>query len=377
MKVLFQNTIHISAFFIFFHAQSQSIIPEKIDSVIQQFMLREKVVGLSLGMVYQGKVMYEKGYGFRRKGNSDLTDSNTNFLTCSISKLFTATAIMQLVEKGKIDIHKKLTDYVPDFYMKDKRYQEITIEHLLTHRSGLPNIYKKNFIKNVPDSMALETFAIALRKKKLAFAPGVTLSSKTYSNTGYDILGLVIERVTGQTFSQYVTDSVLKPAGMFKSSFFIDSIPVQRRSSPHLQNYLTGNIRPGDQYPDIPQDKPCGNLNSCASDLNRWMLYNLKLCQLPDGIVGCRMHQDMWNVQQLIPGFKTAIGWGWWIYPSDVYGKYVFHVGNDPGFSATLMVFPESDFGMVILTNGEYPRYEVWNKLPFELLKTMQINWVK
>ena len=357
---------------------SQTLDISKVDSIVQGLMTQNKIVGLSLGIVKGGKIIYTQGYGTGRIGEAVMIDSTTNFLTCSITKLFTATAIMNLVEEGKIDISKKLTDYVPDFEMKDSRYKEITIEQILTHTSGIPNIANRHFISPTNDSIALQEFAKKLSKKKLSYAPGVQLSAKTYSNTGYDILGLVIEKVTQQTYSRYVTESVLKPANMQLSSFFIDSISVGRRSSPHNQNWLTGKVRASNYYPDIPQDKPCGNLNSCSYDLCKWMLYNLAIYKSEvNGVITSSTLKTMWTTQRKIPPYKTSIGLGWWIYDSEKYGKYVFHVGNDPGFSSTLIISPENDFGIVILTNGEYPRQIVWNKIPFEIMNSLNYDWKK
>ena len=124
---------------------SQTLDISKVDSIVQGLMTQNKIVGLSLGIVKGGKIIYTQGYGTGRIGEAVMIDSTTNFLTCSITKLFTATAIMNLVEEGKIDISKKLTDYVPDFEMKDSRYKEITIEQILTHTSGLPNISNRHF----------------------------------------------------------------------------------------------------------------------------------------------------------------------------------------------------------------------------------------
>lgn len=110
----------------------------KIDSIVDSYLTTNKIVGLSVGIVKDGKVYFTKGYGTSDIEKVKPIDSLSNFLTCSITKLFTATAIMQLSEQGKIDISKKLIFYLPDFKMKDERYKDITIEHLLTHTSGLP-----------------------------------------------------------------------------------------------------------------------------------------------------------------------------------------------------------------------------------------------
>ena len=346
-------------------------VQTQIDSVILKAMHENKIVGLSLGIVSNGKVIFVKGYGTRQVHKQEPVDSVTNFLTCSISKLFTATAIMQLVQQGKININNKLTDYVPEFEMKDQRYKQITIEQMLTHTSGLPNIRKRNFINPANDSLALTEFALKLKKKKLDYPPGVQLSAKTYSNTAYDLLGLVIERVSHQPYVDYINQNLLQPAGMTYSSFLYQKIPVERRSAPHIKNWLTGKVKKSNYYPDIPQDKPCGNLNSCASDLCRWMICNMAIynsTSSSSSIISRQTLLSMWTTTHQIPPYKTSIGLGWWVVDSEKYGKYLFHVGNDPGFSATLNIFPEKNLGIVILTNGEYPFQIVWNKIPFQVI---------
>ncbi|MGB3078054.1 MAG: serine hydrolase, partial [Saprospiraceae bacterium] len=274
----------------------------------------------------------------------------------------------------------KLTEYVPDFVMKDPRYKDITIEQMLTHTSGLPNIFNTNYIHPKNDSTTLTEFAKKLAQEKLKYEPGVQLSEKTYSNTAYNILGLVIEKVSHQTYSQYISEHILEPVGMDSSSFFYKKIPAARRSKPHQKNWLTGKIKKSNYYPDIPQDKPCGNLNSCSYDLCRWMQHNLSIYNLTNttkGVLKRKTLVDMWTTKKEIPPYKTTMGLGWWIVPSEKYGKYVFHVGNDPGFSATLNIFPGNDFGIVLLCNALYPKDIVWNKLPFEIISLFSEGWKK
>ncbi len=355
-------------------------IKSRIDSLVQKIMNEHKIVGISIGIVKNDEIFYSKGYGTKDIKTKSPIDHMTNFLTCSISKLFTATAIMQLVEQGKVDIRKKLTDYVPDFVMKDKRYQEITIEQMLTHTSGLPNIFNKYYIKPKSEATELTEFSQKLKKEKLRYAPNVPLSESTYSNTGYNILGLVIERVTGQTFSDYVSQHVLNIAGMDSSSFSYSKINSERRSKPHKKQWLSKKVKVSNYYPDIPQDKPCGNLNSCANDLCSWMLHNLSIYNATNkkkGVLERNTLTDMWMTKRDIPPYKTSIGLGWWITQSDKYGKYVFHVGNDPGYSATLIISPTNNFGIVVLCNALYPKEVVWNTMPFEIMNLFKDEWKK
>ncbi len=382
--ILFRNVIVVCGYLL--STNSSDAQPNKqtfkiqIDSLVQKIMIEHKIVGISIGIVKNNEIFYTKGYGSKDINISSPIDSLTNFLTCSISKLFTATAIMQLVEQGKIDIRKKLTDYVPDFVMKDKRYKDITIEQMLTHTSGLPNIFNKHYIKPKSEQSELTDFAQKLKKEKLRYPPNVPLSASTYSNTGYNILGLVIERVSGQTFSDFVNRHVLQIAAMDSSSFSYSKINAARRSKPHKKQWLSKKIKVSNYYPDIPQDKPCGNLNSCANDLCLWMLHNLSIyngTQKEKGILERKTLADMWMTKREIPPYKTSIGLGWWITQSDKYGKYVFHVGNDPGFSATLIISPINNFGIVILCNALYPKDIVWNTIPFEIINLFKDEWKK
>jgi CubicO group peptidase (beta-lactamase class C family) len=257
--------------------------------------------------------------------------------------------------------------------MMDDRYREITLDMVMTHTSGLPNIGNRHFIHPPNDSMALTEFAQALSRKKLAYPPGVDLSADTYSNTGYDILGRVIERVSGITYARYVTDHVLKPAGLDSSSFFIQDIDPARTARPHGKN-LFGAVHVSSYYPDIPQDKPCGNLNSNARDLARWCIHIMNIHKKtppPHAVVSHETLENMWTPHRIIKGKKTAMGLGWWMNDSDRFGRFFFHVGNDPGFSATLNIYPSLDIGIVILTNAQYPMNIVWNKIPGEMMSIL------
>lgn len=350
----------------------------EIDSIATVHLKKDKIVGLSIGIVKDNEIFYTKGYGTKTIGENLSVDSSTNFLTCSISKLFTATAILQLIEQGKLKLDDKLIDIVPEFKMKDERYKDITVYHLLTHTAGVNNYFRDNFISPKNDSLALTEFALKLKNKKLKFAPGVDLSHKTYSNSGYNLLGLIIERVSGTTFSNYMDENLLHPLGMDKSSFFIDSISENRRSTPHKKGWIFGKIKKSNYYPDIPQDKHCGNLNSCSIDLCKWMLHNLEIYNTKEtGLISASTQSTMWTTQEKIKGYSTSIGLGWWIVESKEYGTYLFHVGNDPGFSGTLIISPQNNFGIVVLSNGMYNMNQVWNDIPFEIIDLFKNNWNK
>lgn len=348
----------------------------KIDSIITAYMIANKMVGVSIGIVKDGKIYLTKGYGTAEIGKLRPIDSLTNFLTCSISKLFTATAIMQLSEQEKIDISKKLIFYLPDFKMKDQRYNDITIEQLLTHTSGL---HWDERLKHSPnDSSALRKFVYSLDNKILDFAPGTKFdATKTYSNAAYDILGYLVQKISGMPYEDYIEENILARTNMLNSAFNYVNIPAERRSAPHI---LKGkSVKIGGIYDENREHSPSGNLNSCSLDLCNWMMSILSIYNSPDslnGILHSSTLQNMWTKRFVAPqNKKMSIGLGWWITNSDELGKYYWHVGDNPGFSATLMVFPDHNFGIAVLSNGMYAEQIVWNKIPFDIIDLLKKEW--
>ncbi len=352
---------------------SQTNAISKIDSIVSACMTTNNMVGISIGIVKDGKTYLTKGYGTTEVDTLKPVDSLTNFLTCSISKLFTATAIMQLSEQGKIDITQKLIFYMPDFKMKDERYKDITIEQMLTHTSGF---YWDEHLKHSPnDSSALRKFVHSLHNKKLDFAPGTKFDgTKTYSNAAYDILGYLVQMISGMPYEDYMKENILNRANMANSAFNYEKIPVERRSAPHILKGKT--IKIGGIYDENREHSPSGNLNSCSLDLCNWMMSILSIHHNPNSFNGILQNStlhNMWTTRFVAPQNKNvSIGLGWWITHSDELGTYYWHVGDNPGFSATLMIFPDRNFGITILCNGMYAEQIVWNKIPFAIVNVLK-----
>ena len=347
-----------------------------IDSIVTTYLTANRMVGVSIGIVKDGKIYLTKGYGTRETGISAPIDSLTSFLTCSITKLFTATAIMQLVEQGKIDIHQKLIYYLPDFRMKDKRYVDITIEQMLTHTSGL---YWDMKLKHSPnDSSALRKLVYSLDNKVLDFAPGTTFDgTRTYSNAAYDILGYLVQKLSSRPYPEYIRENILLESQMPNSFLDYLQIPAERRSVPHI---LKGKkVKVGGMYTENVEHSPSGNLNSCSRDLCYWIIEQLNIYNHPTsfrGVVGKSTQEDMWTTRFVAPqNENVSIGLGWWITNDEDLGKYYWHVGDNPGFSGTLMVFPEHNFGITVLSNQMYAEQIVWNKIPFDIIELFSKEW--
>lgn len=330
----------------------------KIDSLLEKNILEHKIKGLSVGIVFNDSIQYSKGFGKLNGNTNELISGETPFLAASISKVFVATAIMQLQERGLLDINEKVIRYIPEFTMKDGRYKEITVKQLLNHTSGLSegNSYRWDKVKN--KNLDIKNFTLSLSKRKLLFKPGERFS---YSNTGYVVLGYIIEKLTNQKFAIYIEDNILKQANMSNSHF--DMFYFNELLFPKYFN-TRGEI----QECCISNTSPSGNLISTATDLSKWILLNLRLHNSlttnDSSFVTKESQTLLWTPTQTFEGSKTTIGLGWWQYDSKKYGKSVFHSGHYTNYSVSnLVIFPEQNFGFVILCNDEAAKEVVYNQI--------------
>lgn len=376
------------------HLQAQNTVVEKsqaIDSVLQHYANEYSIVGLSVGVVHQNK-SYTFQYGYTDQSKRHPVTDSTMFLVSSITKLFTATAVFQLIEEGKLHTDDKITDLLPEFRMKDVRYRDIRISHLLTHTSGLP---WDVILKDSPDdATALPLLLQELQRKKLSFTPGEALSYKTYSNVAFDLLGMVVESQTGMPIQEYVTARILQPLDMQRSTYFYETIDSTALAIPQVVSGNSRRVTRLNQYgrdsernpvmngkPLLVESYPVygeeyehngsGNLISNAPELNLWMTELLRIYQdiAYDGVIGRSTLEDMWTIHQTIAGKKTAIGWGWWTYPYEQWGTSVFHVGTNVGFCSILTIFPRHDLGITVLCNGWYAQEAVWHGIADEVAK--------
>jgi CubicO group peptidase (beta-lactamase class C family) len=331
-------------------------------------MAAEKIIGLSIGIVKSNLIYYTKGYGTLEINTGKKVDSLTNFHTASISKLFTATAIMQLAEQGKLNINNKLAGYMPEFKMKDRRYTNITIKQMLNHTSDLPFLSEYNWDHPKTNRFALKDYILNSDFGDLLFDPGTDIS---YSNLAFDILGYLIEKLSNQNFEEYMDQYILRPAGMYNSDFDYYKIDALRRSSPHILDSIEKKIEVSKIYPFNKEQLPCGTLNSCSYDLSNWMRENLNIyndtLNTYNGIINHKTLLEMWTPTHMFKLPTLLLGLAWWRRESKEFGNYFFHVGMDLGYSSSLTLFPEKNFGIVVLCNGDYSYNAVYNKIPFEI----------
>ncbi len=339
---------------------SENRFIERVDSLVIGKMNQYNIPGLAIGLVAGDTILFTKGYGIKNIQNSQPVTKNTVFHTASVSKLFTAQAIMMLVEKGELSLDEKLIKIVPELKYKDERVEIITIRSLLNHTSGLPDVYNYHWENNNKSEESLKEYVLGLNLK-LKREP---LTTYHYSNLGYNILGYVIEKVTHTSFEQYLKGNILDACQMKNSDFRYFKIPDSLKVSPHSKNLITGKIYKRKIYPYTREQAPSSTLNSSAKDLSNWMISFIKLIN--------RSSSENVYSEMIIPGFESYPNIGLGFQLGKIDSKLTIgHYGGDKGFRSYLLMIPKEKIGLVLLANCDYNedfRQEILHPIAKEIL---------
>lgn len=325
------------------YKQPSTLLTEKIDSLVIHKMNHYNIPGLSIGIVKNDSVVYTKGYGVNSINSRKMVSENTIFHTGSVSKIFTALAVMNLVKNGQLALDDKLVSIVPNLKYNDKRVEDITIKNLLNHTSGIPDVLFYNWSTNNQSDSTLKNYVLN-KKIKLESSPSTKYK---YSNLAYDILGYVVEVSSGQLFEDYVQSEIFSPTGMNTSDFRHFRVVDHLRTAPHARNWITKNVYQRNVYPYTREHAPSSTLNSSANELSLWMLsFISKLSNESEPYYFNSMVNQSTNLNR-------NIGLGFQLYT--VGEKKAFgHYGGDKGFRSFLMIIPEDSLGLVVLGNCEY-----------------------
>jgi CubicO group peptidase (beta-lactamase class C family) len=314
--------------------------PALVD-VVERFRLP----GLAIGVVRDGEIIYRKGFGEAVRGSGRPITTQSIFHMASVSKPFTATAAMQLVEAGKLELDAPLTEYLPYFRLADERYEVITVRQVLTHTSGMPDVRDYEWDKPQFDEGAAERFVRGLTGEEMIFSPG---GGSRYSNMAFDVMGDVIAKVSGMSFDDYVRTRILEPIGMTNSSFIHSETPEEHRTQGHSLAFSTRiDLAPCPVYPYNRRHAPSSTLNSNIDDMCRWALANLEHGEL-DGarILETGSYDEMWAREDETP----SIGLSWFL--GDLGGHAtVSHSGGDTGFNSNLLILPDDGIAAVAMVN--------------------------
>ncbi len=320
----------------------------KIDEFIKKMMLYHDIPGLAVGIGQDEELIVNKSYGYRNIETKDILKDNEIFHMASVTKLLVGTSIMQLVEKGEIDIENTVIKYVPYLKIDDERFKDITVKEMMSHISGMPDIDDYEWDRPQTDEGALERFVRSITDLKLLWDPGHKFQ---YSNVAYEILGDVISKVSGLSFEDYVAENIFKPLGMNKTTLLTFERPEGEVVKPHTKdenkNVIISNI-----FPYNRAHGPSSTLTSNVEDLSKWAFACLNKGE-KDGvrILNEETFDKMWTPVKEI-NERENIGLSWFLRSHKdrkVYG----HEGSDIGFRTSFAILPEENMFVSIHTNTQ------------------------
>jgi CubicO group peptidase (beta-lactamase class C family) len=322
---------------------------KELERVLQEIIAGWDIPGLAVGLVQGDDVVYAKGFGVQSLQTQVPVTLDSIFCITSVSKCFVATAIMQLVERGKIDLDAPLVQYLPYFEMDDDRYRKITIRQMLSHTSGMPDLDEAEYDELVShpesDDGAAERFVRGLRNRKLVADPGERLS---YSNIAYNVLGDLLAKMTGQSFEHSIWERLLIPAGMPNSTFLFTEVPPDRLAVPHLRSPKMA-VNP--IYPYHRADAPASFLHSTILDMCHWGITCLKRDLLVPASFD-RMWTPVADWDTPRPSMYEQVGLGWTLghYKGE---RTISHGGMGFGWSDFFLLLPERNCAAIILSVEE------------------------
>ena len=328
----------------------------------------------------EGKILFENYYGLTNLTNGTKTDMYNNFNIASVSKQFTAIAILQLVQKGNVSLDEPLFTYFQEY--TDSLWKKVKLKHLLSHSSGIPD--GRGYLNKTQKIYGDEKLALEYLTNLtyLNFEPG---SAYEYMNPTFDLIGRLIERITNKTFVDYVQENIFDPANMTNTAYIF-----QEKNACHAYEY----DRAGEDRPPGPHDwhefdygeetffatRPDGGIYSNPRDFIKWekaLPFLLDQDLLNEAYTPkIKIYGSPWSHYQ--NRFGTYYGFGWFIEPEK---KCIYHTGDNGGFKILAAKYPEKNaYALVFAARTDWDRYALKSKIEeiFDLLPkiTEKVNFI-
>ncbi len=311
--------------------------PDPLDVIVLDEMAERHIPGLSLAIMKDGHTIKAKGYGLANVEWNIPATADTVYQIQSITKSFTATAIMMLVEEGKIDLDAKVSKYLdgtPD------TWKNITIRNLLTHTSGI-----KDFINEPTASLRLDVTEAQVLKatapRPLNFQPG---EKYAYSNTNYHLLAMIIRKLTGKFYGDFLRERIFEPLDMTHTAIISLSEIIPNRAAGYA--WVSDALRNGEFHASSILGYGGGGIRSTVQDMAKWdaALYT-------DRLLKKSSLDQMWTPARLNNGQPTGYGFGWSV--QDVKGhRWMGHGGgHSAGFGSVIHRYPDDRLSIVIFAN--------------------------
>ena len=344
------------------------VVAERLDSLFTaRYSIIENGENIPGGSVYILKgdtVIFEKSYGVADLNTGAAIDGNTFFNIASVSKQFTAMAILQLHEEEKLSLEDDMSKYFPEF--KADFFKRIKIKHLLSHSSGLPDLRPRedrNFVLTATDKESIEFFK---ELDHLNFEPGTNYE---YQNPTFQLCFAIIEKVSGQTFEQYMKEHIFTPAGMDETVYFEAGREIPRMA----HGYITEDNGATWKEYDYGEEsffatKADGGIYTSTHEFAKWekalrdnVLISDSLKQIAHSPI-TTVSNSTYSSYQNRP--YTSYGYGWFIEQKPGMPKKVYHTGDNGGFQIYAGRFPEKNILVLVFENrNDQSRWSMVEKI--------------
>jgi len=334
---------------------SQKEIGRNLDTLLRRLAGADAFSGVVL-VAKDGKPFYAKAYGLANRGWNVPNRLDTRFNLGSMNKMFTAVAIAQLAEQGKLSYEDKVGKLLPDYPNKEVA-EKVTVEQLLTHRSGLGDIFNDRFFSASRTRFrTVRDFFPLFVDDPLRFEPG---SRFDYSNAGYQVLGAIVEKVSGQDYFDYVRERIYKPAGMAATDCYdVDADPPRLATGYTRDGAAKGEPRRSNVFLHVIRGGPSGGGYSTVGDLLRFDQALRNHILLNEASV-----EALWKDRvDFLPAPGSRYGYGFIVKR---YGgtRIVGHAGAFPGLSSQLDMYPDLGYTVVVMSNVDQGAVVVASKL--------------
>lgn len=310
----------------------------ELEAYVQRLAEADVFSGAVL-LAKDGKVIFEKAYGEASKDFGVANRVDTKFNLGSMNKMFTAVAVAQLVERGKLSFEDSLAKFLPEFPSKEAA-QKIRIKHLLTHTAGLGSYFNPKFMESSRARFRTVNDMMTLAEgETLAFEPGAKWA---YSNTGMLVLGAVIEKVTGQSYFDYVRENIYKPAGMTNTDAYELDLVTPNLAVGYQKEYTDGGVRfRNNVFQHVIRGGPAGGGYSTVGDLLKF-----DAALRANKLVGAEYVKQLLSAKPELNSPEYGYGFG-----VDTKNRIVGHSGGFPGISSNLDMFLDSGYTAIVMSN--------------------------
>ena len=322
--------------------RAQQDFDGRVDTFVAGTMKEQHVPGLELAVLRDGKMVKAKGYGLANIELDVAVKPETVMQTGSVGKQFTATAVMMLVEEGKVGLDDKVTKY---FAGTPQAWKDITVRNLLTHTSGIPEYTETKNAKakelfNMRADYTEDELYQRMIQLPLDFEPGTKWQ---YSNSGYLLLGILIHKVTGEFYGDFLQERIFRPLGMSATRIISEAGIVPNRSSGY--ELVKGEVKNQEWVSPTLNTTADGALYTNVLDLGKWdaALYTEKLIKRSS-------LEQMWTPVRLKDGKTYPYGFGWFL--NEVNGRRLIeHDGAWQGFTMNISRYVDDKLTVIVMTN--------------------------